>query len=414
MRDDWVECELEIGCKILDNLRKPINSRERNNRISGISKEKLFPYYGATGQVGYIDEYLTDGEFILIGEDAAPFLDHSKDVAYKISGKTWVNNHAHILKSKFNNDFLLYYLNCFNYKNYVSGTTRLKLTQGKLKQIPLKLASLPEQRAIVAKIETLFSDLDKGIADLKTAQEQLKIYRQAVLKKAFDGEFKKVELGDVCERAIKIKRKEMALNKPLLYLDIGGIDNKANKIISHKEYTWQDAPSRAQQIVQVGDILFSTVRTYLKNIAQVLNPIYDGEIASSGFTVIRGKKDLLNPKYIFFITIYQGFLEPLSKLQRGTSYPAVRNNDIFSQIIPLPSLKEQHQIIKEIETRLSVCNKLEQTITESLEKSNSFRQSILKKAFEGKLLNKTELEKCKQDKDYEPASELLKKIKATQ
>jgi type I restriction enzyme S subunit len=134
---------------------------------------------------------LTDGEFVLIGEDAAPFLDYTKDVAYQISGKTWVNNHAHILKSKFNDEFLRHYLNNFNYKDYVSGTTRLKLTQGRLKQIPLKIPPLPEQRAIVAKIEELFSDLDQGIADLKKAQDQLKVYRQAVLKKAFEGELTK-------------------------------------------------------------------------------------------------------------------------------------------------------------------------------------------------------------------------------
>ena len=185
MREDWIECSLIEGCDIHDNLRKPINSKERNERINGKTQDQLFPYYGVTGQVGYIDDYLTDGDFVLIGEDAAPFLDYSKDVAYQISGKTWVNNHAHILKSKFNDMFLLHFLNNFNYKDYVSGTTRLKLTQGRLKQIPITIAPLPEQRAIVAKIEELFSDLDKGIADLKKAQDQLKVYRQSVLSSSF-------------------------------------------------------------------------------------------------------------------------------------------------------------------------------------------------------------------------------------
>ena len=191
MRDDWVECSLLDACDIYDNLRKPINSKERANRIKGKDTSELFPYYGATGQVGYIDDYLTSGNFVLVGEDAAPFFDLSKDVAYKISGKTWVNNHAHILKSKFNDDFLKHYLNNFNYHGFVSGTTRLKLTQGRLKTIPFKVAPLPEQRAIVAKIEELFSSLDNGISDLNKASAQLKIYRQAVLKKAFTGELSK-------------------------------------------------------------------------------------------------------------------------------------------------------------------------------------------------------------------------------
>jgi type I restriction enzyme S subunit len=172
MREDWIECTLDEVCEVLDNLRKPINSNERNERIKGKDISELYPYYGATGQVGYIDDYLTDGEYILLGEDAAPFLDFTKDVAYKITGKTWVNNHAHILKSHFNDDFLLHFLNQFQYRDFVTGTTRLKLTQGALKRMPAKLAPLPIQRAIVRKIEALFSDLDNGIANFKSAQEQ--------------------------------------------------------------------------------------------------------------------------------------------------------------------------------------------------------------------------------------------------
>jgi type I restriction enzyme S subunit len=80
--------------------------------------------------------------------------------------------------------------------------------------------------------------------------------------------------------------------------------------------------------------------------------------------------------------------------------------------IPLPSLEEQNQIVQEIESRLSVCDKMEQSLNESIEKAEALRQSILKKAFEGKLLSKAEIELCKKEADYEPASELLKKIQA--
>ena len=202
----------------------------------------------------------------------------------------------------------------------------------------------------------------------------------------------------------------MPKDAPLLYLDIGGIDNNRNAVVGHKEYTWENAPSRAQQIVKVGDVLFSTVRTYLKNIARVEKPIHENEIASSGFTVIRGKSEILNSKFIFFITTSEFFLEPLNKLQRGTSYPAVRDKDVLSQKIPLPSIEEQHQIVQEIESRLSVCDKVEQSITENLEKAKALRQSILKKAFAGNLLSAVELATCKAAPDYEPASVLLARI----
>ena len=111
--------------------------------------DELFPYYGATGQVGWIDSFLTDGEYILLGEDGAPFLNPYAEKAYIIYGKTWVNNHAHILRSKTNNEFLCYYLNYFNYKNYVSGTTRLKLTQAQMKKIPIPNIPSDEQSRII-------------------------------------------------------------------------------------------------------------------------------------------------------------------------------------------------------------------------------------------------------------------------
>ena len=93
--------------EIWDTLRKPINRKERIARIEGKAQNEVYPYYGATGQVGFIDDYITDGEYVLLGEDGAPFLNAFAQKAYLIKGKTWVNNHAHILKSKINNKFLI-------------------------------------------------------------------------------------------------------------------------------------------------------------------------------------------------------------------------------------------------------------------------------------------------------------------
>ncbi len=183
----WEFTPLEQICEILDSIRIPVNATERAKRTTGKGSNELYPYYGATGQVGEIDGFLFDGEYVLIGEDGAPFLEPSKDTAYIVSGKFWVNNHAHILKSHISNKYLRYYLNQVDYSEHVTGTTRLKLNQSALRQIPIAFAPENEQRRIVAKIEELFSELDKGVESLKTARAQLKTYRQAVLKHAFEG-----------------------------------------------------------------------------------------------------------------------------------------------------------------------------------------------------------------------------------
>ena len=202
MSNCWNIVPFTAAVDICDALRKPINSSERASRIAEKKQSELYPYYGATGQVGFIDDYITDGEYVLLGEDGAPFLDAYAPKAYIINGKTWVNNHAHVLRSKTNNKFLCYYLNSFNYKGFVSGTTRLKLTQAEMKRIPVPVPPLPEQERIVARIEELFSQLDAGVETLKEIKAQLAVYRQAVLKEAFTRQIWPVkivsDLGEVC------------------------------------------------------------------------------------------------------------------------------------------------------------------------------------------------------------------------
>jgi type I restriction enzyme S subunit len=175
---------LEDVVEIRDDLRKPINADEREKRPGDI------PYFGATGQVGWIDDYLMDGEYVLLGEDGAPFLDADKSKAYIVKGKAWVNNHAHVLKGKdgvLGNRYLLHALNDVDFSGFVNGTTRLKLTQGSMRAIPLRVAPLEEQHRIVAKIEELFSDIDAGVSALERVRANLKRYRASVLKAATEG-----------------------------------------------------------------------------------------------------------------------------------------------------------------------------------------------------------------------------------
>lgn len=214
LKAGWTAALLEDVAEIYDNLREPVNSSERSKRNGP------YPYYGATGQVGWIDDFRQDGEYILLGEDGAPFFDPTKEKAYLVSGKCWVNNHAHVLKGREDlclNRYLLYALNHVDYRGYANGTTRLKLTQAAMRRLPIQLGPFDEQKRIVAKIEELLSELDKGIESLKTAQAQLKVYRQALLKHAFEGKLTaqwradnpdKLETADALLKRIQKEREQ--------------------------------------------------------------------------------------------------------------------------------------------------------------------------------------------------------------
>lgn len=141
--------------------------------------------------MGWIDDFLTNEQLVLVGEDGAPFLDLIKDKAYIIEGKAWVNNHAHILRSRFGtvgNLFLMHYLNVFNYNDFVNGTTRLKLTQGSMDTMPVPIPPVPEQQRIVDRIESLFAKLDEAKQKAQDALDSFETRRAAILHKAFIGE----------------------------------------------------------------------------------------------------------------------------------------------------------------------------------------------------------------------------------
>lgn len=181
--DGWEWKKLVDVIDILDRRRVPINAKERATRQGDV------PYYGATGQVGWIDDYLFDEELVLLGEDGAPFHDSSKQKAYLVRGKSWVNNHAHVLRGKneMQNSYIKYYLDHFDYHGYVTGTTRLKLNQGRMKEIPIPVAPKEQRDRIVAEIEKQFSRLDEAVASLKRVKANLKRYKAAVLKAAVEG-----------------------------------------------------------------------------------------------------------------------------------------------------------------------------------------------------------------------------------
>ena len=120
-----------------------------------------YPYWGANRIFDHINAWLFDEPLVLLGEDGAPFFDIGKDVAFSVEGKIWVNNHAHILRCgpRITTQFLSHALNCVDYRNFISGSTRDKLTQQAMGSIPIQAPQLSEQQAIVAYLSVATSEL---------------------------------------------------------------------------------------------------------------------------------------------------------------------------------------------------------------------------------------------------------------
>ncbi|MBI9054765.1 MAG: restriction endonuclease subunit S [Bacteroidales bacterium] len=476
MREDWEECLLGDICEFVGGGTPSKSNPEFWNGeipwasikdIKGDSLDVTQDFITEKGLNNSSANLAMPNE-IIIGTRINP----GKPIISKI--ETAINQDLKVVKCKIEIDTKYLF---FSFKNsekdivkVSSGTTVLGINLNNLRSISFLLAPLPEQRAIVAKIEELFSDLDNGIADLKKAQEQLKIYRQAVLKKAFEGELtkkwrvKQTNLPTAEELLEKIKEEQQKhyeqqiedWKKAVKKWEEKGKDGKnpgkPKKLISYPfieqsgslptfnlgELAFQishklmpdEAPEHpfigmdcleknalkphftykfkefrsAGNWFNINHVLYGRLRPYLNKVYQAE---YEG-VASGEFIILETIKGF-QPNYLKLILHQQDFVHWSNKQSSGDK-PRVKFDQIALYKIKVPSVLEQNQIIREIESRLSVCYKVEQTITEGLEKAKALRQSILKKAFEGKLLSTAEIEKCKQEKDYEPASVLLARI----
>lgn len=432
MREDWEKCILDDLLVFMTNGSSAKQFDEEVglpiSRIETIWDEKI-DYdrvkYIKESEPEFIEKYrICKNDILLSHINSDSHL--GKTAIFKNDKKVFIHG-INLLKlrptPRINADFLIHQFRFKKIKgDFIAVAQRAvnqsSINQRKLKVFDFLLPSLSEQRAIVTKIEELFSDLDKGIADLKKAQDQLKVYRQSVLSSSFP----KKELMEIsklvpslsqgwspkCINQNSSDETQWAVIKTSA-IQAGRFVDFENKILP------ESLEPREQHEIKTGDILITragprvrvgicclvrNTRPRLINCDKVYRLILD--------------RDQVDGEYFEYVMNSPEILSEIEVMKSGTSDSGLNlTQKAFLKLrIPYVPLDQQRQIVQEIESRLSVCDNVELSIVESLEKAKALRQSILKKAFEGSLLSAEEIAACKAAKDYEPASVLLKKIKA--
>jgi type I restriction enzyme, S subunit len=182
--EEWEVKTLEEITNCMDNLRIPLNNAQRLKMNGNI------PYCGANGVLDFVNDYVIDDDFILIAEDGGHFNEYqSRPIAYKMSGKCWVNNHAHILKSKegFNQDFIFYSLVHKNIKRFLVGGTRSKLNKSEMYRIEINIPTDIEEQI---RITNIISDMDSEIEQLETKRDKYVMIKNGMMQKLLTGEIR--------------------------------------------------------------------------------------------------------------------------------------------------------------------------------------------------------------------------------
>lgn len=382
------------------------------------------PYFGATGQVGWIDAHLFDEDLVLLGEDGVPFLEQGKPKAYRVSGKSWVNNHAHVLRARkeaIDWRLLTAQLNTVNYTGYVTGSTRLKLTQGAMNKLPLLVPPRAEQQRIADKLDTVLTRVDAVNTRLARVAPLLKRFRQSVLAAATSGRLTSewresnamhqpwhdMTLGSLIEdmrNGLATKPDESPAGKKILR--ISAVRPGVLDTTDHRYLTADEVDARIYNL-RKGDLLFTRYNGSLEfvGVCALVSEDLPEYVYPDKLIRVRANTAVVLPKFIEIASAeaearaqIEGFVKS-SAGQKGIS-----GSNLKSLRLSVPPLEEQAEIVRRVDTLFAFADRLEARLKAAEAAAGRLTPALLAKAFRGELVP--------QDPDDEPASELLRRLQA--
>jgi type I restriction enzyme S subunit len=352
---NWCTVKLGEIVTVFDKQRIPLNEMQRQ------TMQGPYPYCGANGILDHINDYLFDGEYVLLAEDGGNW-GAFETSAYLMRRKFWVNNHAHILKAmegSANNSFLVYHLNYLDIKPFIGGTTRGKLNQGVMQKIPILLPPLSEQHAIAKVLRTVQESIQTRRQELELERERKAALMEYLFTHGTRNEpLKQTEIGEMPQSWSPIPLKEVVIQTqyglslrgesmgpyPILRmnnLEDGSISTDNLQYVSLSPESFQKFK------LQAGDVLFNRTNSYDLVGKTALFDLYgDFVFASYLIRVVTDAKQLISGFLNFYLNCEYTQQRLKMLATRGVSQANISANKLVGFVIPLLSLEEQGKIME--------------------------------------------------------------------
>lgn len=374
---EWDYTVLQSVVDFLDSKRKPIKEGDRANM------QGTYPYYGASGIIDYVNDYIFDDELILLGEDGANIITRSSPLAFRVSGKIWVNNHAHVLKVKkgFNIDFVTECLEKTRYDKFNTGTAQPKLNQEICLQIPIKYPTQPEQQ----KIADFLTAMDERIQKLSRKKELLEQYKKGVMQQIFSQQIRfKDDNGNnypdweekrldeiVGQFIVPMRDKPKQLDGEIPWCRIEDFDGMyLTRSKSNQGVSYNTVKEMNLKIYPVNTLLVSC-SAYLGRCAIVKKEL----ITNQTFIGLVPLVNKVNVEFLYYVMRLQEV--KLNALSSGTTISYLSRAQFEKYKVLIPHLKEQQKIadyLSSIDNKIAVVNK-------ELEQSQNFKKGLLQQMF---------------------------------
>ena len=326
LQNQWKKTTLGEVIEIYDHLRVPLSSKQRSQRPGS------YPYYGASGIIDYIDNYIFDGRYLLVAEDGENLRSRKTPIAFFASGKFWVNNHAHVIRAipELADDyFLMSHIQYSDISGYITGTAQPKLSQTNLKAIELTLPPLPVQRkiaAILSAYDDLIENNTRRIAILEEMAQAL--YREWFVHFRFPGhegvrmvdsplglipkEWEVRQLGDIAEQVRRnVKPDEVDPETP--YFGLGHLPKKS---IALSEWGVADETKSTKMVFRRGEILFGKIRPYFHKVG--VTPV-DGVCSTDAIVIVPKSPEHFS--LVLACVSSKEFVDHATQTSQGTKMP---------------------------------------------------------------------------------------------